>query len=48
MDQISVRALLLLLVGGITAYMAFHNPALGVAVGVAVVVMALLHELLAR
>jgi hypothetical protein len=47
-DQISVRSLLLLLVGGITTYVAFRNPGLGVAIGVAVVVVALLHDLLAK
>ncbi|MFG2306716.1 hypothetical protein [Actinacidiphila glaucinigra] len=48
MDQISVRALLLLLVGAITAYIAFRDPALGAAIGVAVVVVALLQDLLGK
>lgn len=46
--QISLRALILLLIGGMTVYVCFRSPALGVAIGVGVVVVALLHELLER
>lgn len=46
MDQISIRAVVLLLVGGLTAFVAFHDPAAGVAIAVAAVVIALLHQLM--
>lgn len=48
MDQISTRMLVLLGMGALTTYIAFHHPGLGVAIGVGVIVMALLHELLAK
>jgi Flp pilus assembly protein TadB len=48
MDQISTRMLVLLGVGALTMYVAYHHPGLGVAIGVGVIVMALLHELLAK
>ncbi|WP_406730413.1 hypothetical protein [Streptomyces sp. NBC_01794] len=48
MDQISTRSLLLMFVGAFTVYSVLHHPALGAALGVAVVVVALLHELLGR
>lgn len=47
-NQISVRTMVLLLVGGFTVYVAMRDPELGVAVGVGVVVVALLHQLLGR
>ncbi|MDX2682158.1 hypothetical protein [Streptomyces soliscabiei] len=43
--QISVR-MLLLLIGALTVYTAFYHPALGVAIGVGAVVVALIHQLL--
>ncbi|TGB18983.1 hypothetical protein E4099_01240 [Streptomyces palmae] len=48
MDQISVRMVLLLLVGGLTAFAVLHHPGLGAAIAVATAVVALLHELMAR
>ncbi|GGU68558.1 hypothetical protein GCM10010211_37400 [Streptomyces albospinus] len=48
MDEISVRGLLLLLVGALAGYAAFRHPELGAAIGVAVIVVALLHDLLAK
>jgi hypothetical protein len=47
-DQISVRMVVLLLVGAITVVVALHHPALGAAIGVGVVVVALLNELMGR
>lgn len=47
-NQISVRMVVLLLVGGITVYAAVCNPELGVAIGIGVVVVALLHQLMDR
>lgn len=46
MDQISTRTLLLALVGALTVYVALRNPALGAALGVGVVVVALLKDFL--
>ncbi|CAL9480514.1 hypothetical protein SUDANB120_03043 [Streptomyces sp. enrichment culture] len=46
MDQISTRTLLLVVVGALTVYAALRNPALGVALGVGVVVVALLKDFL--
>lgn len=46
MDQISIRTIVLLLVGGLTAFVAFHDPATGVAIAVAAAVIALLHQLM--
>ncbi|MGW2769167.1 hypothetical protein [Streptomyces sp. NPDC001275] len=46
--QISVRMLLLLLIGALTVYTAFHHPELGVAIGVGAVVVALVHQMLGR
>ncbi|MFJ7205254.1 hypothetical protein ACIQWR_17130 [Streptomyces sp. NPDC098789] len=40
--KISTRTLVLLLIGALTAYVALRNPALGAAIGVGVVVVALL------
>ncbi|WP_180304064.1 hypothetical protein [Streptomyces sp. JV178] len=48
MEQISTRMLVLLGAGALTTYVAFRHPGLGVAIGVGVIVMALLHELLAK
>ncbi|MFD5521472.1 hypothetical protein [Streptomyces sp. NPDC127066] len=48
MDQISTRMLVLLGMGALTTYVAFHHPALGVAIGVGVIVMALLHDVLGK
>ncbi|MFE2584892.1 hypothetical protein [Streptomyces sp. NPDC059378] len=47
-SQISVRTLLLVLVGALTVYMAFCHPELGVGIGVSVVVVALVQQLLGR
>lgn len=47
-DQISVRMIVLLLVGAITVVIALDHPALGAAIGVGVVVVALLNELMGR
>ncbi|MEU0119099.1 hypothetical protein ABZ281_02195 [Streptomyces sp. NPDC006265] len=47
-DQISVRMVVLLLVGALTVVVALQNPALGAAIGVGVVVVALLNELMGR
>ncbi|MBT2452171.1 hypothetical protein J7F03_34975 [Streptomyces sp. ISL-43] len=48
MDQISSRTLLLVLVGTATAYLILHNPPLGAALGTAVTLVALLHDLLEK
>ncbi|MCI0383649.1 hypothetical protein [Streptomyces sp. CNQ085] len=48
MNQITDRTLLLLLVGALTAYLAFQTPELGAAIVVAAAVVALLHSLLSR
>ncbi|MET7299650.1 hypothetical protein [Embleya sp. NPDC005575] len=48
MDEISVRTLLLVLIGVLTGYAAWRDPSLGVALTVAVVVVGLVHELLSR
>jgi hypothetical protein len=47
-DQISVRMVVLLVVGAITVVVALRHPALGAAIGVGVVVVALLNELMGR
>jgi hypothetical protein len=47
-DQISVRMVVLLLVGALTVVVALHHPALGVAIGLGVVVVTLLNELMGR
>ncbi|MFF9364608.1 hypothetical protein [Streptomyces griseoluteus] len=47
-DQISVRMVVLLSVGALTVVVALHYPALGAAIGVGVVVVALLNELMGR
>ncbi|MFF5019749.1 hypothetical protein [Streptomyces sp. NPDC001165] len=47
-SQISVRMLLLHLIGALTVHMAFHQQELGVAIGVGAVVVALVHQLLGR
>lgn len=46
-SQISV-GMLLPLIGALTVYADFHNPELGVAIGVGAVVVALVHHLLGR
>lgn len=48
MDQISVRTVVLLLVGGLTAFAVFCHPGLGTAIAVAATVVVLLHELMGR
>lgn len=48
MDQIRTRTLLLMLTGAFTVYLVLQYPALGAALGVAVAVVTLLHELLRR
>ncbi|MEV8435059.1 hypothetical protein [Streptomyces chartreusis] len=45
-DQISVRMVVLLLVGVLTVVVALYHPVLGGAIGVGVVVVALLNELM--
>ncbi|MFJ2833582.1 hypothetical protein ACIPC1_39595 [Streptomyces sp. NPDC087263] len=47
-NQISVRMVVLLLVGGLTVYVACRNPELGIAIGVGVIVVTLLHLLLGK
>ncbi|WCD97528.1 hypothetical protein PGH47_18355 [Streptomyces sp. HUAS 31] len=47
-DQISVRMLVLLLIGTVTVYVALRDPSMGVAIGVGAVVVALVHELLGK
>ncbi|MBL3670860.1 hypothetical protein JL475_33890 [Streptomyces sp. M2CJ-2] len=47
-DQISVRMMVLLLVGALTVVVALNHPALGAATGVGVVVVTLLNELMGR
>ncbi len=47
-NQISVRMVLLLLVGGLTIYVTLRDPELGIAIGVGVVVVTLLHQLLGK
>ncbi|MCI0384738.1 hypothetical protein [Streptomyces sp. CNQ085] len=47
-DQISVRMVVLLLVGALTVVVALYHPALGAAIGIGVVVVALLNELMGR
>jgi len=47
-DQISVRMVVLLLVGALTVGVALYHPAFGAALGVGVVVVALLNELMGR
>ncbi|GGZ29069.1 hypothetical protein [Streptomyces nitrosporeus] len=47
-DQISVRMVVLLLVGALTVVVALYHPALGAAIGIGVVVVALLNELMSR
>ncbi|MFE2470279.1 hypothetical protein ACFXKC_32375 [Streptomyces sp. NPDC059340] len=47
-SQISVRMLLLLVIGALTVFVARHDPELGVAIGVGAVVVALVHELLGK
>lgn len=47
-DQISVRMVVLLLVGALTVAIALYHPALGAAIGVGVIVVALLNELMNR
>ncbi|WP_199780853.1 MULTISPECIES: hypothetical protein [unclassified Streptomyces] len=46
MDQISTRTLVLAVVGALTVYIALRNPAMGAALGIGVVVVALLKDLL--
>lgn len=46
--QFSQRAIILLIVGAATAYLSYRDPALGVALGVGVVVVALLHQLMSK
>ncbi|MFJ9945471.1 hypothetical protein [Streptomyces erythrochromogenes] len=46
MQQISTRTLLLVVVGALTVYVALRNPALGAALGIGVVVVALLKDFL--
>ncbi|MEU0589775.1 hypothetical protein [Streptomyces sp. NPDC006132] len=48
MNQISTRTLLLMLVAAFTVYVVLEHPALGAALGTAVAVVALLHELSRR
>jgi hypothetical protein len=48
MDQISTRALLLMVVGAFTVYLVLEHPAIGAALAVAVAVVTLLHELLQK
>lgn len=45
MDQFSSRTLLLALVGTTTVYLALLSPQLGAAIGAAVALVALLHDL---
>ncbi|MGY3337773.1 hypothetical protein ACVW0K_003872 [Streptomyces filamentosus] len=45
-ERINTRTVVLLLVGALTVYVALQNPALGIAIGVGVVVVALLHQLM--
>ncbi|MFE7033973.1 hypothetical protein ACFU9Y_27005 [Streptomyces sp. NPDC057621] len=47
-DQISLRMVVLLLVGALTVVVALHHPALGAAIAVGAVVIALLNELMGR
>ncbi|MFF7887973.1 hypothetical protein ACH40F_41970 [Streptomyces sp. NPDC020794] len=48
MKHISTRIVLLMLVGVVTVYLVWNHPALGAALGVAVAVVTLLHELLRK
>ncbi len=48
MDQLSTRTLLLILVGVFTTYVILEYPAIGGALGAAVAVVTLLHELLRK
>lgn len=45
-SQITLRMVVLLLLGGFTAYASLQHPAVGVAIGVGVVVMALANQLI--
>lgn len=47
-DQISVRMVMLLLVGTLTVVVALHHPAVGAAIGVGAIVVTLLNELMGR
>ncbi|GGU44499.1 hypothetical protein [Streptomyces violascens] len=47
-DQISVRTVVLLLVGALTVVVAVRDPELGVAIGIGVVVVTLLHQLMGK
>lgn len=44
--QISLRVAVLLLVGGFTVYVSFQHPAVGVAIGIGVLVMRLANQLI--
>ncbi|MFF3896864.1 hypothetical protein ACFYY3_27530 [Streptomyces sp. NPDC001812] len=44
--QISLRMAILLIVGGITVYVSIQHPAIGVAIGIGVVVMTLANQLI--
>lgn len=48
MDHFSKRTVLLMLVGVVTVCLVWNDPALGAALGVAVAVVTLLHELLRK
>ena len=47
-DESSLRTLTLLPVGAFTTYVVLRHPELGAAIGVGVIVVALLHSLLGR
>ncbi|MEV6653875.1 hypothetical protein [Streptomyces sp. NPDC051219] len=44
--QMSLRMVVLLLLGGFTVYVSLQHPAIGVAIGIGVVVMALANQLI--
>jgi hypothetical protein len=44
--QISLRMVVLLLVGGCTVYVSLQHPTIGVAIGIGVVVMAFANQLI--
>lgn len=46
--QLSVRTVVLLISGAITAYVAYNRPAVGTAIVISVAVVALLHNMLKR
>ncbi|MET8615827.1 hypothetical protein [Streptomyces misionensis] len=45
-DQINMRMVVLLLTGAVTVIIALQHPAVGAAIGVGVVVVALLNQLM--